>query len=58
MDDIKVIEPCGFSLEEREVVKSAILELIEECRKGGTVCEDASARLEAVAHGAEALMQL
>lgn len=58
MDDIKVIEPCSFSHEERELVKAAILELIEECRRGGTVCEDASARLEAVAHGAEALMLL
>ena len=44
--------------EEREQVKRALLDLIEECRDGGRVGEDASARLEAVAHGAEALALL
>lgn len=44
--------------EELEQVKGALLDLIEECRKGGQVGEDASARLEAVAHGTEALRLL
>lgn len=44
--------------EERNEVKRALLDLIEECRIGGRVGEDASARLDAVAHGTEALLLL
>ena len=58
MDDSKMIEPCGLSRDEQEAVKSALLDLIEECRGGGNVGEDASVRLEAVARGTEALTLL
>lgn len=44
--------------EEREQVKRALLNLIEECAGGGLVGENASARLDAVARGAEALLLL
>ena len=42
--------------EEREQVKLALLKLIEECASGGLIGENASARLDAVARGAEALL--
>lgn len=44
--------------EEREQVKLALLKLIEECAGGGLIGENASARLDAVARGAEALLLL
>ena len=44
--------------EEREQVKRALLKLIEECAGGGLIGENASARLDAVARGAEALLLL
>lgn len=44
--------------EEREQVKRALLKLIEECAGGGLIGENASARLDAVARGVEALLLL
>lgn len=44
--------------EEREQVKRALLKLIEECAGWGLIGENASARLDAVARGAEALLLL
>lgn len=44
--------------EERGQVKRALLKLIEECAGGGLIGENASARLDAVARGAEALLLL
>lgn len=44
--------------EDREQVKRALLKLIEECAGGGLIGENASARLDAVARGVEALLLL
>lgn len=45
--------------EERSQVKRALLDLIEECRKGGsTLTETASDRIDAVARATEALLAL
>lgn len=45
--------------EERSQVKRALLDLIEECRKGGAaIGEPASGRLDAVARATEALLAL
>lgn len=50
---------AGLSDEERATVKTALLDLIEECRKGGsTIDEPASDRLLAVAHATEVLLAL
>lgn len=48
----------SFTDEEIRTVKDALIELIEECRGGGFIGESASARLEAVARGTEALLML
>lgn len=51
--------PAVLTEDEREVVKTALLGLIEECQHGGsTVDESASDRLLAVSEAAKALLAL
>lgn len=56
----EALEPSPCLTEgERAEVKAALLDLIEECRKGGSsIDEPASDRLLAVAHATEVLLAL